>query len=297
MNVINEANFLEVSLNVLSRAATRVSEDCIELLKKAHDREGNKTARKMLNAMIRNSEMASKQGKSVCQSPGYPVVYLTLGKEFCLDFAIRETLTDLFRSATEKNLLRPSMVHPITRKNTGNNTGFNVPNFEIEVNPRLDFSEIIISLKGCGAELFDAVKVFTPAQIGRNGEGIKRFILETIVDAGGGPCPPGAVGIGMGGQIDQAARLSRRAVSIRRWDDTNPNVEFAKWEKELLKKANSLGIGPAGLGGDTTVLAVKIEFAYTHTAILPVVVNFHCWPARRARAHIYPDGSTKTIGW
>jgi fumarate hydratase subunit alpha len=294
---IDEKRLFDLCHSVLKRAATGISDDCAKLLRDAYERERLDSAREMIATMIKNAEMARSMGRSVCQSPGYPAAYVKLGSEFTLNCDVKKVLSNVISSITKEGYLRPSMVHPISRKNTGDNSGVNVPSVEVDLDHKSEFLEVILSLKGCGAELFGAAKVFTPAQIGQGGAGVKRFILETIINASGGPCPPTAIGVGIGGQIHQAASLSRRAVSTRRWDDLNPDPEFAAWESELLSTANMLGIGPSGIGGDTTALAVKVEYAYTHTAILPVVVNFHCWVARRARGRIYKDGSVEVLSW
>ncbi|MDH5792750.1 MAG: fumarate hydratase, partial [Candidatus Bathyarchaeota archaeon] len=155
--------------------------------------------------------------------------------------------------------------------------------------------DFIISFKGCGAELANVQRVLTPLQVGEGGIGIKKLVLESVVDAGGIPCPPVAIGIGIGGQTHYASKLSRKAVSVREWTDTNSNDEVATLERDMLAAVNSLGIGPAGIGGDTTALAVKAEMVSTHTAICPVAVNFHCWTARRGGARIHSDGSVEYL--
>jgi fumarate hydratase subunit alpha len=246
----------------------------------------------MLKTQIENAVMAHEQGKPVCQSPGFPTAYVRYGG--CVNISeLAEVLREEIVSATRDGFLRPSMVHPLTRKNTGDNSGVGVPNIELEHDAALDFLEVIVSFKGCGAELGNALRIFTPAQIGEGAAGIKEFVIDTVIKAGGKPCPPFAIGIGIGGQMDVAAKLSRRAVSIRKWDDRNPDPELAALEEELLAKINQLGIGPGGIGGKTTALAVKIGMNHTHTAICPVAVNFYCWVARRAGIRIYPDGRTQ----
>lgn len=139
------------------------------------------------------------------------------------------------------------------------------------------------------------MQILTPAKLGDNLVGLKRFVLETALAAGGKPCPPYGIGIGIGGQMDVASKLSRKAISTRRWDDVNPDPELALLEKELLDAINSLGLGAAGTGGDKVALAVKIERAHTHTAIAPVAINFHCWVARRAGVRIYSDGRIEKL--
>ena len=139
------------------------------------------------------------------------------------------------------------------------------------------------------------MQIFTPAKLGKDLIGLKRFIVETAIKAGGKPCPPFGIGIGIGGQMDICCKLSRKAISTRRWDDVNPDPELAKIEDEMRDAINSLGIGAAGTGGDTVALAVKVERAHTHTAIAPVAINFHCWVARRAGVRIYDDGRVEKL--
>ena len=153
----------------------------------------------------------------------------------------------------------------------------------------------VVTCKGCGAELGNAMQIMTTAKLGKNLSGLKRFILETAVNAGGKPCPPYGIGIGIGGQMDIAAKLSRKAISTRRWDDVNPDPELAALEAELKDAINGLGLGAAGTGGDTVCLALKMERAHTHTAIAPVAINFHCWVARRAGIRIYDDGRVEKL--
>jgi len=284
----------QLSSFLKERVSTTISPDVKYLLKKAYAEETTDSAKEMVKTLLRNVEMAEKQKKPVCQSPGFPTVYIRYGK--CANI---EELTDVLKQVisniTKEGFLRPSMVHPLTRKNTGDNSGAGVPNIELEYDSALSFVELVISFKGCGAELGNAVKIFTPAQIGENAKGIKEFVIDTVIKAGGKPCPPFALGIGSGGQMDVAAKLSRRAVSTRKWTDHNPDPDLAAMEEELLDKINQLGIGPGGIGGKSTALAVKIGMSYTHTAICPVALNFHCWVARRAGMRIYPDGKIQYL--
>ena len=278
-----------ISWLLRGKICSTISPDVMHLMKKAHAEETASSAREMLKTQIENVVMAEKRKKPVCQSPGFPTAYIKYGD--CVNIS---DLTDVLReelvSATNEGFLRPSMVHPLTRENSGDNSGIGVPNIELEYDSAVDFLEVLISFKGCGAELGNAFKIFTPAQIGENARGIKEFVIDTVIKAGGKPCPPIALGIGIGGQMDVAAKLSRRAVSTRNWNDRNPDPDLAKMEEELLTMINQLGIGPGGIGGRTTALTVKIALSYTHTAICPVAINFHCWVARRGGMRLYPDG-------
>jgi len=286
-----DKQFLRRCISVLLRdkVCTTISPDVMYLMKKAYADETFSSAREMIKTQIENVQMAEKQKKPVCQSPGFPTVYIRYGRDVSID-GLADVLKEEVVDATRDGFLRPSMVHPLTRKNTGDNSGVGVPNIELEYEPALGFVEVLISFKGCGAELGNAVKIFTPAQIGEGAKGIEEFVIDTVIAAGGKPCPPFALGIGIGGQMDVAAKLSRRAVSTRKWTDCNPDPELAAMEKELLDKVNQLGIGPGGIGGKITALEVKIGMSHTHTAICPVAVNFHCWVARRSVVRIYSDG-------
>ena len=276
------------------RVCITISPDAKYLLKKAYTEETTDSAKQMVKTLLDNVEMAEKERKPVCQSPGYPIAYIRYG--ICANIGeLIDVLKQAISESTKEGFLRPSMVHPLTRKNTGDNSGIGVPNIELEYDATLDFVEVLISFKGCGAELGNAMKIFTPAQIGENAKGIKEFVIDTVIKAGGKPCPPFSIGIGIGGQMDVAARLSRRAVSTRKWTDINPDPDLAAMEEELLDKINQLGIGPGGIGGKTTALAVKIGMSHTHTAICPVAVNFHCWVARRSGMRIYPDGKIQYL--
>ena len=270
-------------------SCTHVSPDSMELLKAAKGNEVNPVASAMLDSMLENVGMADSQDKPVCQSPGFPTVYLRFGSLDGID-QLREFVPRAIVEITKQGYARPSIVHPLTRHNPGDNSGDGAPNIEYQYRPGQGFVEMIVSFKGCGAELGNIYKTMTTAQMGDNFKGIKDLVYETVINAGGMPCPPSAIGIGIGGQMDVAAKLSREAISTRDWRDQNADPMLDDLEQELLKNINLLGIGPAGIGGKTTCLAVKIGMAATHTAICPIAINFHCWVARRMGVRLYPDG-------
>ena len=278
------------------RAVTEISADVKQMLQEALDRETNETAKSMLSSMLENLEIAKANDKAVCQSPGYPTTWISYGDDNFPAVA-PAAIAEALGVGTRKGYMRPSIVDPLTRHNPGDNTGKGVPNIEYQYNPGQDYVDFIISFKGCGAELGNAMKIFTTAalKLDKDYEGLKRFVVETAINAGGKPCPPFGIGIGIGGQMDIASKLSREAISCRKWDDENEDPTLARLEKELKDNINSLGIGAAGTGGDTVCLAVKIGTAATHTAIAPVAINFHCWVARHAGVRIYNDGRVEKL--
>lgn len=279
----------EEVFDLVHNACTGISEDALCILKKCAEKESDPGAKVMLNTMINNVSKAGEIDKPVCQSPGLPTVYVRFGDNGQLGDLL-SFIPKAVVECTLKGYIRPSIVHPLTRVNPGDSSGVGIPNFELRYVAGQEYMEVILSAKGCGAELGNVSKILTPATLGKDLSGLKKLVLETVINAGGFPCPPSAIGIGIGGQMDISAKLSREAISSRDWRDNNPDTQLDDLEKELLEKVNSLGLGPAGVGGNTTTLALKIGMASTHTAICPVTINFHCWVARRFGVRFYQDG-------
>lgn len=282
--------------DLLHKACTSISPDALHLLKQSAEKETSEEAKTFLQTMLKNVELSAQTDKPLCQSPGYPTVWIRWGEAFQPNLGqLTADITKAVREATLAGYIRPSIVHPLTRSNPGDSSGKGCPNFELQFDKDLPYVEIIMSAKGCGAELPNVAKILTPATLGKNFKGLKQLIMDTALGARGYPCPPFSIGIGIGGQMDVAAKLSREAISTRNWLDNNPDPLFDSLEKEILADLNKLKNGPAGIGGDTTALACKIGWAATHTAICPVVINFHCWTARRFGYRFYPDGRREEL--
>ena len=199
---------------------------------------------------------------------------------------IYEALRDGTARATIEHPLRSNAVHTITRENTGPNIGYRLPIVHWEFIQDWDGLDVKCVPKGSGSENMSFLKMCIPAD---GVKGIKQFVLESIVGAGGKPCPPGIVGVGIGGSADYAMYLAKEAIA-RPIGTRNPDPHVAKLEDELFGLLNETGIGPMGLGGDVTVLNCHIEHADTHMTLNPVAVNYQCWAARRATAHVAADG-------
>jgi tartrate/fumarate subfamily iron-sulfur-dependent hydro-lyase alpha chain len=189
--------------------------------------------------------------------------------------------------ATIEHPLRSNAVHTITRENTGPNTGHRLPIVHWEFIPDWDGLDVKCVPKGSGSENMSFLKMCIPAD---GVKGIKQFVLESIVGAGGKPCPPGIVGVGIGGSADYAMYLAKEAIA-RPIGTRNSDPVVAQLEEELFGLLNETGIGPMGLGGDVTVLNCHIEHADTHMTLNPVAVNYQCWAARRATVHVSADGA------
>jgi tartrate/fumarate subfamily iron-sulfur-dependent hydro-lyase alpha chain len=265
-----------------------IPQDLRDAIRDARERETSTPGQRVLDTIIRNISIADDQTTLVCQDTGIAVYYCRVGEHFPLHPArIYEALYDGTERATVEHPLRSNTVHTLTRENTGHNVGHRVPIVHWDFVPDWDGLDVKCVPKGSGSENMSFLKMCVPAD---GVAGIKRFVLDSIVDAGGKPCPPGIVGVGIGGSADYAMHLAKEAIA-RPVGTRNPDPEVAKLEEELYELLNETGIGPMGLGGDVTVLQCHIEHADTHMTLNPVAVNYQCWAARRATAHIAADGT------
>jgi fumarate hydratase subunit alpha/L(+)-tartrate dehydratase alpha subunit len=242
----------------------------------------------VLDTIVKNVQVADDQNNLVCQDTGIAVYTCRVGEHFPLHPArIYDALKAGTERATLEHPLRSNAVHTLTRENTGPNTGYRLPIVHWEFVDDWDGMDVKCVPKGSGSENMSFLKMCVPAD---GVKGIKQFVLESIVGAGGKPCPPGIVGVGIGGSADYAMYLAKEAIA-RPIGTRNPDPHVAKLEEELFELLNETGIGPMGLGGDVTVLNCHIEHADTHMTLNPVAVNYQCWAARRATAHVHADGS------
>jgi fumarate hydratase subunit alpha/L(+)-tartrate dehydratase alpha subunit len=265
-----------------------IPQDLRDALAAARERETSTTGRRVLETIHRNVEIADDERNLVCQDTGIPVYYCRVGEGFPLHPArIYESLRIGTERATVEHPLRSNTVHTLTRENTGPNVGFRVPIVHWDFVPDWDGLDVKCVPKGSGSENMSFLKMCVPAD---GVTGIKKFVLESIVGAGGKPCPPGIVGVGIGGSADYAMHLAKEAIA-RPVGTRNPDPLVARLEEELYELLNETGVGPMGLGGDVTVLSVHVEHADTHMTLNPVAVNYQCWAARRASAHITVDGT------
>ena len=265
-----------------------IPQDLRDALAGAAERETSVTGQRVLQTILRNVNVAEEEKNLVCQDTGLAVYYCRVGEHFPLHPArIYAALKEGTERATVEHPLRSNTVHTLTRENTGPNVGFRVPIVHWDFVSDWGGLDVKCVPKGSGSENMSFLKMCVPAD---GVTGIKKFVLESIVDAGGKPCPPGIVGVGIGGSADYAMHLAKEAIA-RPVGTSNPAPLVAQLEDELEDLLNETGIGPMGLGGDVTVLSVHVENADTHMTLNPVAVNYQCWAARRASAHISADGS------
>ncbi|MFX1250225.1 MAG: fumarate hydratase [Promethearchaeota archaeon] len=275
----------ETVFDLLRFAATELPKDVEDTIKQAYEEETNPTAKTQLKAIIDNFTLATKTRKPMCQDSGILLFYVKAGLESPYLHNLEEKIKKGSIQATKEVPLRPNAVDIWGAGNSGNNIGHNIPFINYELVPGSDLT-ITALPKGGGSENMCALGMLKP---GEGIKGIKKFVVDTVFNASGRPCPPIVVAVGIGGGSDVAFKIAKKKL-LEPLGERNKNPEVAKMELELLNALNKLGIGPMGLGGDISVLDVKIDYAHRHPASLPVAVVVQCWAARRASATISKDG-------
>ena len=248
--------------------------------------ESDAGAKRMLGTMIRNIAVAEDTDNLLCQDTGIPIYNVWIGRGVEVDgVALKEAIRRGCERATREHPLRSSVVHPVTRKNDHTSCGRGVPVIN------LDFSDeegLVVEMipKGSGSENNSWLRMAVPAE---GVDAIKTFVVDCVLEAGGKTCPPTIVGVGVGGTADLCLHLAKVAAT-RPLGSHCEDPEGARLETDLTEAVNLLGVGPQGLGGDSTAFAVHVETAATHITMNPVAVNMQCHSARRARARFTPKG-------
>lgn len=267
--------------------SSKIKDECIKLILKANvcvdkktfnklniqKNEENGIAKEILTQIIENDILAQKENIPLCQDTGIAIFFLEIGQDIHIEGNLNDAINEAVKIAYTEGYFRKSVVkHPLDRINTNDNTKAII---HTNIVPG-DKIKITFAPKGAGSENMSQIKMLVPSD---GIEGVKKFVIETIKKAGGKPCPPIIVGIGIGGNFEKCALLAKEAI-LRDIDDTSTDPINASLEKELLEEINKLNIGPMGLGGKTTVLAVKVNSYPCHIASLPVAVNIQCHAAR-----------------
>ncbi len=284
---VDPAQVEEVARELYIRALKMLPPDIKEGFARLAARETDATAKQVLGTMITNIRVAEATENLLCQDTGIPIYNVTIGSGVEVDgVELKRAIRRGCERATREHPLRSSIVHPITRKNEQTSCGPGVPAIH------LDFSEdrerLVIEMvpKGSGSENNSWLKMAIPAE-GVNA--IKTFVVDCVLDAGGRTCPPTIVGVGIGGTSDLCVALAKKAAT-RALGTACADPEGAALEASLAEAVNMLGVGPQGLGGDSTAFAVHVEIAATHITMNPVAVNMQCHSARRASAAFTPAG-------
>jgi len=273
MRTIQSQDITDAVANLCVEANRHLPEDVYKAFQEAQTNESSSAAKEIFRQLLENADLAHDSGLPLCQDTGLAVFFVELGNELAIEgLTLSEAINEGVRKGYLEGYLRKSSCDPLTRKNVGDNTPAVV---HIDI-VRGDKLKISFMAKGGGSENMSRVTMLAPAQ---GWEGVMKFVRERVAEAGPNPCPPISLGIGIGGTFERTAIIAKKAL-MRPLDDTHPDPELAAKEKELLDAVNSLGIGPMGLGGITTCLAVKIAIEPCHIASLPLAVNVQCHSVR-----------------
>lgn len=278
MREINVSQIIDVVEKLCIDANVYLNDDIRDALIKAQSLEESEGGKSILKSLVENADIAAREGMAICQDTGMAIVFVSVGQDVKITGgSLSEAIHEGVRRGYRKGYLRSSIVgDPLIRKNTGDNTPA-VIHYDIVEGDQL---RIEVAPKGFGSENMGALKMLKPSD---GVEGVRRFVVETVSNAGPNPCPPIVVGVGIGGSMEKCALLAKKAL-LRPVGSKNPQNHLAELERQLLEEINQLGIGPAGLGGRITALGVMVEAYPTHIAGLPVAVNISCHATRHRAA-------------
>ncbi len=269
MRKISATKITEVVEEEVIAANLVLGQDMVEALHRARDVEESEVGRDILERLIENAELAQSQAIPICQDTGVVVVFVELGQEaIIVGGDLKEAIEEGVRRGYKKGYLRKSVCHPFTRQNTGDNTPAII---HIDLVPGSQLRLWVVP-KGGGSENMSALYMLPPSA---GWKGVKEKVVETVVRAGPNPCPPTIVGVGIGGNFEQCALLAKKAL-LRPVGSANPDPELRDMEQQLLEEINRSGIGPQGLGGRVTSVAVHINMMPCHIASLPLAINIQC---------------------
>ncbi len=292
--MISKALIEETAARLMATAAIEIPADYLAGIRAMTAAEEGELSAFVLKAMLDNWDAASEDRRPMCADTGLPRYFVKAGNEARIEggfVALEEALRKATARATREVPLRPNRVHPLSRRESGDNVGINAPEIEFSFEPEADWLDITTVHKG-GLFGTDYRMLFPGDGI----DGIKRFFLDTLVAFGkrGLACQPAIVGVGLGGSKDVCMTLGKQAACLRVVGDANPDPEIAELEAELKELGNSIGMGAMGFVGSSMVVDCHIEVGYTHTGGMPVSVHCFCLSSRRAVARIHADGSVET---
>lgn len=266
----------DAAFEAIRRAELELPDDYLAALKNGRSLESRDVAQREYENIFENLSDAKRLSVPICQDTGMHIFYVTVPEGFPMTCAISDGIRDGVIRATKEIPLRPNAVDPLTRKNSGDNVGVGAPAVHISIGDKFTVTAMP---KGGGSENMSRMYMLLPSQTGD----IKKIVTQTVLEAGGRPCPPLVLGIGIGGTFDSAPALAKEALLL-------PLDSMDDFEREICDSVNRLGIGPMGLGGDTTCIAVKVKKAHCHTASLPLAVNIQCWVNRHATVEVDTEG-------
>jgi fumarate hydratase subunit alpha len=278
-----------VTAQLYDRSLRGIPGDTKAALHRADAVESNETARHTLRIMIQSAEAAEKTGRFICSDAGIPVFFVRVGTQAQFSGNVRQAITDGFDElvATIQPPLLPHVTNPLTLERGYKGKGMPIVTFDLV--DGADNVDITCSPKALGSGRWAALEIFSFPDL----HTIEKYVLDVVMRAGSQPCPPVVIGVGIGGTFDYAAKMAKEA-TLRPIGEVNPEPIVADMEKRLVEAVNKTGFGPMGTGGDSTAMAVHVNYAAGH-GFTPVAVAFNCWINRRTRARVYNDGRVEIV--
>jgi fumarate hydratase subunit alpha len=273
MREISTQTIVDAVKDASIKANLELGEDVVQALESALEYEESNVGKDILQKLLENAKIAREERIPMCQDTGVAVLFVELGKGVSVkEGGLYQALEEGIRQGYKEGFLRKSVCHPFTRKNTGDNTPI-IVHLDLVSGDKL---KIWVVPKGGGSENMSRLFMLPPSA---GWDGVKEKIVETVAEAGPNPCPPTIIGVGIGGNFEQSAILAKKSL-LRPLGTSNPDTELAAMERELLEEINKTGVGPQGLGGRVTSLAVHILMMPCHIASLPLAVNIQCHASR-----------------
>jgi fumarate hydratase subunit alpha len=286
---VTSEQITQLTADLYEWSLKKIPEDTKQALRDAQPREGNDTGRKTLTIMLRSADAAESTGGLVCSDVGIPTYSIKIGTRVQFDGPVRQAIVAGFARMAERSNppILKMVTNPLTHERS--HAGKDIPICTFDLIDDADYVDITCAPKAMGTGRWEAAETFVYPTL----EQIEQFVLDTVLKAGSQACPPIVVGVGIGGTFDHAARIAKDAV-LRPFGEVNPEPVLEAMEGRLLKTINTLGFGPMGTGGDTTAMAVHINYSGSH-GFVPVAVSLNCWINRRTRARIHGDGRVERI--
>ncbi len=285
--MISEHQLVEAVIQLHQKASICLPPSVKEAITRASQVEKEPASKHQLDTVLENIAIAERKWVPVCQDTGVPIFFVKIGKDLSVAKQLAKAIHEGTAKATKSIPLRENVIHPLTKENSGTNTGWGMPFIYYDLADE-DFTEVTVLLKGYGSEAKTSLAYIPTSEDVK--KGITKFVLDCVRKALGEPCPPYVVGLGLGGSSDIAAVLAKKAFMRLPLGKPHPDPEAADLEKNLLQVINATGIGAMGMGGQTTALAVHVELCGTHSAAVPVVMAIQCWADRQATMRIHAQG-------
>lgn len=296
--MINKEVLENVVFDTIKRGSCFIPMDVRGAFNEAIEMEKTKEAKESFQNTLKHLDFSIERENPACPDTGWPLFFFKVGNEAEIEggfMALEEICREMVAKATKEGYLRATMKHPLTGFDPGNNIGMNIPGFTYKFVPGKDI-EISYAAKGGGSECFGGTR-YRMIAFADGVAGIEKFIVDAYAAAAraGAICPPAVLGVGIGGTSNIAANLAKEAACLRLVGSRHPEEKIAKIEDDIYQAINGLGIGPMGSGGNVSVFAVNVEYAYTHIAGIAVAISCNCWIARRATTRVYYDGRTEKL--